>query len=122
MFGEGVSFCELFDVARALLKANYELSDEEVGRLLSVSQGYEGEILASEILSALFGANLSDKSYTSWVRASLAANGLCRETILPQDVVNILRILVATGRTIPLSKFADACLLMDERARLETLI
>ena len=122
VFGEGVPLSELFEVARALLKANYELSDDEIGKLLSVSQGHESQTVASEILNSLFGVNLSDKTYTSWVRASLAANGLCRETILAQDVVNILGILVSTGRTIPLSKFADACLVVDERARLETLI
>ena len=112
-------FC---DVARRLLAANYELTEDELSQLLSVPPGAESRALAEDVLNALFGADRGEKTYTNWVRASLLANGLSDSGIPAQDLVHVLTILVATNRTIPLSAFADACRLADTRARLETLI
>ena len=122
VLNEGLSLSDLWEAARGLLKANYELSDDEVAQLLSLSPGPESRALAGHVLDALFGADLAGKTYTAWVRASLTANGLGLSEIPARDLVNVLAILVATNRTIPLSRFADACRLLDERARLETLI
>ena len=122
VFGERLSAEDLLKVARELLKANYEVSDEESARLVNVAPGLESRALAGHVLDAMFGADHPEKTYTSWVRASLVANGLSRAEVAARDLVNVLAILVATNRTIPLSKFADACRLLDERARLETLI
>lgn len=117
-----VSVCDVLGVARALLKANYDLSDDEVARVLSVSPGGECRTLAGAVQDALFGPDTASKTYTDWVRASLYANGLTEAAIPARDVVNTLAILAATNRTIPLSRFADACRLLDERARLEALV
>jgi hypothetical protein len=122
VLGEGLSLCDLWQVARELLRVNYELSDDEMNQLLSVSPGPECRALASDVLDAVVGADAGGKTYTAWVRASLLANGLGREDIPARDLSNVLAVLVATNRTIPLSKFADACRLLDERARLEALI
>lgn len=122
VLNEGLSLCDLWEAARGLLKANYELADEEIAHLLSVSPGPESRALAAEVLDALFGIDRAEKTYSAWVRASLLANGLGREDVPAPDLLNVLAILVATDRTIPLSQFADACRLVDERARLETLI
>lgn len=119
---EGLSLCDLWEVARGLLKANYELDDGEIAHLLAVSPGPESRALAAEVLDALFGTDRAEKTYTAWVRASLLANGLGRECVPARDLLNVLAILVATDRTIPLTRFADACRLLDERARLENLI
>jgi hypothetical protein len=112
----------ILEAARQLLKANYDLSEAEVSELLSVSPGAETRTFTDVVLSALFGADRSEKTYTSWVRASLIANGLAHTEIPAQDVANVVAILAATNRTIPLSAFADACLTADTKARLESLI
>ena len=122
VLSESLSLCDLWDVARRLLKANYDLSDDEMADLLGVAPGAEGQELAARILDAVFGVDGSGKTYTAWVRASLIANGLSRADISARDLPNVLAVLVATNRTVPLSRFADACRLMDERARLESLI
>ena len=122
VLGDRLSLCDLWAAARRLLEPNYELSGAEMARLLSVSEGPESRALAGHLLDALFTPDAAEKTYTAWVRASLLANGLGREDLPARDLVNVLAILVATNRTIPLSKFADACRLLDERARLETLI
>lgn len=122
VLGERLSLCDLWAAARALLLANYALSEDEAARLLSVSEGPESRALAGHVLDALFASDGAGKTYTAWARASLLANGLGRQEVPAGDLVNVLAILVATNRTIPLSKFADACRLLDERARLETLI
>jgi hypothetical protein len=117
-----VSVCDLWEAARALLRANYDLSDDEIAGLLGVSPGRDCTALADVVLEAVFGSDLRGKTYTDWVRASLFANGLSPAQIPARDIVNTLAILAATNRTVPLSKFADACRLLDERARLETLV
>lgn len=122
VFGERLSLCDLWAAARALLEPNYVLSDDEMASLLSVSEGPESGALAGHVLDALFAPDGAEKTYSAWVRASLVANGLGAADVHARDLVNVLAILVATNRTIPLSKFADACRLLDERARLETLI
>ncbi len=122
VLGERLSLRDLWAAARELLAANYDLSAEEMAGLLSVSEGPESQALAANVLDALFAPDGAEKSYTAWVRASLLANGLGHDDLPARDLVNVLAILVATNRTIPLSKFADACRLLDERARLETLI
>jgi hypothetical protein len=117
-----MSVCDVLEVARALLRANYELSDDEVARLLSVSPGDDCRALAGAVLDAIFGPETAAKTFTDWVRASLLANGLTTAEIPARDVVNTLAVLVATNRTVPLSRFADACRRLDERARLEVLL
>jgi len=122
VLNEGLSVCDLWELARGLLKANYELSDAEAAELLSVAPGPESRALAEGVLGAVFGADQGGKTYTAWVRASLAANGLTREKVAARDLVNVLAILVATNRTVPLSQFADVCRASDDAARLEALI
>ena len=122
VLGERLPVEDLLKVARELLKANYDLSDEEISRILNVDAGDELQTLAARVLDALFGADHAEKTYSAWVRASLIANGLSRSEIPARDLVNVLAVLVATNRTMPLSKFADVCRLVDEQARLEVLI
>jgi hypothetical protein len=112
----------ILEIARQLLKANYDLSEAEISKLLSLVPGAETRDFADVVLSALFGTDRSEKTYTSWVRASLIANGLAHAEIPAQDLANVVAILAATNRTIPLAAFADACLVADTRTRLEGLI
>jgi hypothetical protein len=122
ILNDGLSLCDLWEVARELLSANYELSAEELKQLLSVSPGAESRRLAADVLDAVIGSRPGDRSYSAWVRASLLANGLSQTDIPAGDLANVLAVLVSTNRTIPLAKFADACRLLDERARLEALV
>ena len=126
ILNEPFSLCDLWEVARKALKANYELSEDELANLLSVSPGQEaesfGKAILEAILEAILASEIAEKSFTNWVRASLLANGLGQTDVPARDLLNVLTILVATNRTIPLSRFADACRLQDERNRLETLL
>jgi hypothetical protein len=117
-----LALSDVAEVGRALLKENYELSENEVTRLLTVSPGPECRALASAVLDAMFGSDQTEKSFSAWVRATLLANGLCGIEIPAKDLLNVLAVLLTTNRTIPLSKFAEACRLLDERSQLETLI
>lgn len=122
VFKEGLNLTDLWEVAIELLNENYELTTSEVSELLSVSPGAESQALACAILDALFASDRSERSYTAWVRASLLANGLSEAKVPANDLLNLLTILVATNRTIPLSRFVDACRVFEERSQLETLI
>ena len=121
VLNEGLPLCDLWEVARELLRANYDLSGDELNSLLTVPRGDERQ-LASDVLDAVSGIDSGGKGYTAWVRASLLANGLGGVEIPARDLPNVLAVLVATNRTISLPNFADACRLLDERARLESLI
>jgi hypothetical protein len=122
LLDEVLDWTDLWAAARELLRANYDLSDGEIARLLDIAPGPDGQALATDLVHALFGPSRSDKTYSRWVRASLLANGIGNTEVSADDLSHVLAILVATNRTVPLSKFADACRLLDERARLEALI
>ena len=122
ILNEPLSLDDLWEVARNALKANYELSEDELTKLLDVLPGHQAESLGEAILEAILASEIAEKSFTNWVRASLLANGLGQTDVPARDLLNVLTILVATNRTIPLSRFADACRLQDERNRLETLL
>jgi hypothetical protein len=122
VLGEDLDLTDIWAAARELLLKNYELSEAELSELLSTSPGPESRELASSTVEAMFGSVDDEKGYCHWVRASLLANGLGNCLLSAQDLPNVLAVLVATNRTIPLSKFADACRLLDERARLGGLI
>ena len=87
-----------------------------------MAPGSESQRLASAVLEALFGPDQAVRTYGAWVRASLQANGLGLVEIPTRDLSNVLAILVATNRTVPLTRFADACQKVYERANLEALI
>jgi hypothetical protein len=122
VIGGELDLKDIWLAAKQLLSVNYELTPDELRDLLSTSPGSESRTLASGVIEALFGSEQDEKTYTRWVRASLLANGLGGVDIAAQDLPNVLAILVATNRSIPLYRFADACRLVDERARLERLI
>jgi hypothetical protein len=117
-----VSLTDLWDTAVPLLRMNYELSDDELAGLLSIAPGIESRLLVNSILEALFGSEYQTKSYCDWVRASLLANGLSGIRIPNEALPNVLAILVATNRTVPLSRFSDACRDVRERSTLEYLV
>jgi len=122
VLNEPINLSDLFEVARNSLKANYNLTEDEIKDLLSVSPGEEAQRLGDAILDAMFVTEFAEKTFTAWVRASLLVNGLGHTEVPARDLLNVMTILVATNRTIPLSRFADACRLSDERVRLEMLL
>jgi hypothetical protein len=119
---EPASIDDIAQVAWALLRANYDLDNNELAALLDVAPGAEARRLASAVFEALFGPDQAARSYGDWVRASLLANGLGSVEIPTRDLSNVLAVLVATNRTIPLARFADACHEINEQANLESLI
>jgi hypothetical protein len=120
--GEGVDLQDVWEAAWALLRANYHLTDDELSRLLSVAPGEESRCLADSVLEALFGPGEPVRTYSNWVRASLLANGLGESDIPAADLPNVLAVLVATGRTVPVDRFVDACEAANECACLESLV
>lgn len=119
---ESLSLCDIWEIARALLSVNYDLSDEELNQLLSVAPGAESRRLAAAVLDATLGSERHARSYCHWVRASLLANGLGLTEISTSDLPNVLAILVATNRTVPASWFVDTCKEAHERSVLESLV
>lgn len=117
-----VALVDVWSAARTLLRANYDLGDDEFDELAGVAPGRDCLALATAVIGALFGPSEPARSYCDWARASLLANGIVPATIGPGDLGHVLAILVATKRTIPASQFIDASRAAEERASLETLI
>ena len=122
VFDEATPIETIWEAARALLLANYDLADDELADLLSVAPGDESRELALAGLDALYGPADGSKTYCDWVRASLLANGLGEVEIPTRDLPNVLAILVSTHRTIPVARFVEACRVAEEREDLESLV
>ena len=88
-----------------LLQFNYDLS---MGEAADLVQSVEIKELADAVWAALIAPQTNDKNrtYSEWIRASLAANGLKPKEIAPELVAGVLEILVATGRTMPAAEFS----------------
>lgn len=120
--GDRLPLADVWEAARALLLANYDLDDAELADLLEVGGEAEARVLADSVLDALFGPSPPSRSYSDWVCASMRANGLDPRGFSAAGLADVLNILVATGRTVPLAEFADACRAARQQALLDTLI
>ncbi len=117
-----VSLSEIWSVAIVLLRINYNLSDAEIYQLLELKLGAECDKFAEDILQIALVFEPGSKGFTDWIRSSLIANRIDPSQLSVRDVPNVLEILVATNRTIPLASFADSCLVAQERQLLESLV
>lgn len=122
VLGEDLPLDDLLAVARALLLTNYELSDAEANDLLDIDAGSEAEALARAISEALFGPEQRCRNYTDWVRASFLCNGLTTVEVPASAVNDVLTVLLASGRTVPPTRFIDACRAAEDRESREHLI
>jgi hypothetical protein len=117
-----LSLSDIWEAAVALLRKNYDLNNEELSQLLSVSPGEEAERLKQAVLDLLFGSSSKRRGYGHWVRASLLASGLGASRISAEDLPDVMSILVATNRTVPLVQFVDVCREAQLRVTLDALI
>jgi hypothetical protein len=117
-----LSLTDIWEAAIPLLRANYELSNEEVSLLLSVAPGGEADRLTQAVLDIIFGHSSRRRGYSDWIRASLLANGIGDSMISADDLPDVMSILVATHRTVPLTRFADVCQEAQLRDTLDTLL
>ena len=122
ILGQDVPLADLFQIARALLLANYEVTDSELGRLLEVDGEDEARELARAVSEALFGPDERVRGYTDWVRASLLLAGLSSVAVPATVLGDLMTLLVATGRTVPPRRFIDACQAVQDRESRESLI
>jgi hypothetical protein len=117
-----VKLADIWTIARLLLNTNYTLTDDEVGGLFEFRTGSESQDFSDKILSHILFLNPKARGLIDWVRASLIANRIDPCLLNLADLTNVLEILVTTNRTIPLSKFADACQHSQERDLLDSLV
>jgi len=122
ILGEEIDLADVLAVARALLRANYDLSDAEAADLVEVDAGPEAEALARAVLESLFGPDQRVRGYVDWVQASLLANGLSASEIPASAINDVLAILMATNRTVPPAQFVDACRAALDRDARESLV
>ena len=122
ILGDDLPLADLLGIARVLLLANYDLSDDEAGDLLDVAAGPEAEALAAAVSEALLGPEHRVRNYSDWVRASFLGNGLGSAEVPASAVNDVLTLLLATGRTVPPAQFIDACRAAQDRESRELLI
>lgn len=122
ILSEELGVSDLTQLLGQLLSPNYELSPEEVRSLVAGLSLAELRCVAESAVDALLGPEDTPRGFVQWARASLLANGLGGIAIPAEDLTGVLEILVATHRTIPLAKFADACRIAEERTRLDSLV
>ena len=120
--GDGVMLGDVLEAAVGLLRANYELDDEELSGLLGVAVGAECTALVDAVLEALFGAEGGGRRYSDWVRGSLMASGLGSAEISSAHLPDVLAVLIASGRIVPSSRFVESCRAACTRTSLESLV
>jgi hypothetical protein len=101
-----VDMSDVIEVARLCLLSNFELTEEEVLRLLVDADRKE---LVDAVMEAVFGSP-HPKTYTLWMQASLYANGLRPDDIPAHVLPHVLGLLVGLKKTVPASQFTDAAI------------
>ena len=117
-----ISVDDIIYICIKLLQHNYDLYNCEIIQLLNLPVGEELDSLAEVVVGILFGFSCSRRSYTRWVRASLLANGLADGEYNTDDLHDVLLILLATNRTVPLAQFADVCKEALTKANLDSIV
>lgn len=100
-----VDMAHVREAAYRLLAANYELSVEEAVALI---RGADPDALVGSVGEAIFGPSEQRRTFTTWAGASLIANGIDPDSVPTPLLAQVLDILTATGRTIPLDKYIDS--------------
>jgi hypothetical protein len=102
------------------LRINYNLTDEEFAALVNATD--PATIFDGVIEAVLPTACGDDRTYTGWARASLLANGIKPIDVPAGDMRNVLDMLVATNRTLPLNKFVESARHAAARATIRGMI
>jgi hypothetical protein len=110
-----VAMGDVCQAAWMMLLANYELTGGEIAALLTAA---DPGPLKEAVLDAMFGPESPRRTYSSWARASLIANGLDPADVRADDLPHVLATLVQTGRAVPMSKYIESVEAMAERKRI----
>lgn len=102
-------------VVGRLLVANYELTNEEIVRLLD---GVADEAVVQAACEALFGPPVPRRTWSTWALSSLYANNIEPSTVPPWLLRDVLHQLVQTGRAMGQSAYIDSCAAVKARADL----
>jgi hypothetical protein len=102
-----------------LLLTNYDLAPDDAVELVWSCDLAE---LVPPVELALFGPEPAYRSWSSWVRTSLLANGLSLRTVPAADLRGVLDQLVATGRAVPAEKWISAAEYRAYRTNLDDLV
>lgn len=101
--------------AATLLGINYQLSKAEAAALLDTADDAK---LTKATMDALMGPDDALRSFSSWARSALLANGLDPRAIPAEDLNFVLFQLVATGRAVTLDGYCHASIAVAERREL----
>ena len=111
---------EIRSAAIVLLRHNYNVSLSEA---LHLVDGANAQQLTNAVAAALLGPDYGDprrrKTYSIWVRTSLAANGLDPRKIEPALLHDVLDTLIRTGRAVPAEDYCDVALFVKKREQLD---
>ena len=115
--GGRVSTLDVNRVACALLLLNHDLRPDELARVV---QGADRAELVDAVVGCLLPLDLPDdaRTFTTWARSALLANGLDPAKVPPADLAAVLHQLVATGRAVTHAEFTAAGEFQGVRAKL----
>lgn len=107
-----VGMRDVHELAWIALAANYKLEASETAAVLKAAalepEGKAELIEAVRSVAIVHEYEEEDRSYSAWVRSSLAANGLDPARIDRRELPHVLRQLVGTGRAMPPAEFTRA--------------
>lgn len=98
-----------------LLRANYDLTEGQAHALI---MGTEPSAIADAVIDCLTTVNAGRKTFSSWARGSLLANGIKPADVPPDDLPHVLATLVLTGRAVEASDYTDSGVAAAKRSGL----
>lgn len=111
-----VPLADLKTVGLLGLLHNYDLTEEEAGRIILACDRTE---LAETIGESLFSATAPfRRTYTLWIETGLLANGLKPWEIPDGRLAGVVFQLVRTGRMLPIEEFVEADEAVAARSKL----
>ena len=105
LISQGYNLADLHLASFRLLLENYDLPADFAVWLIDRT---DPDALVTAVEGALFGVRNALRGWSDWATGSLLANGIDPAIVPPERRRDVLDLLVASGRTVPASKFTSA--------------
>jgi hypothetical protein len=104
---------DLRSAAAVLILACHDISPRDAVAL--VWRCYD-EVLVAAVEAAMFGPTEPDRGWSSWCQASLLAAGLDPDRVPKPQLLDVLELLVLTGRAVPAERWISSVAVAREKA------
>ena len=114
-----VPIAHVLAAAFHLLRANYDLTDDEA---MSLVRQADPSAVADPVIDAMININLPGKTWSEWARSALFVNGIKPADVPPDDLPRVLAHLVMLGKAVHPEDFTDSGIAAAKFGKLRSLV